>query len=133
MSPLAGALLAVVFWGVSFVATKAVVREISPFALILLRTALGSALMLAVLAARRAPAAPAVLADAGAHGLRGRRTPSAPPGLRAHVHVRGEHRLADRPHARLVGPARARAAARAVLLAEGARPGHRLPRCGRGR
>jgi drug/metabolite transporter (DMT)-like permease len=53
LSPLAGALLAVVFWGVSFVATKAVVREISPFALILLRTALGSALMLAVLAARR--------------------------------------------------------------------------------
>jgi drug/metabolite transporter (DMT)-like permease len=54
MSPLVGALLAVLFWGVSFVATKAVVREISPFALILLRAALGSALMLAVLAARRA-------------------------------------------------------------------------------
>ncbi len=53
MSPLAGALLAVVFWGVSFVATKAVVREISPFALILLRAALGSALLLAVLAVRR--------------------------------------------------------------------------------
>jgi drug/metabolite transporter (DMT)-like permease len=58
MPPLVGALLAVVFWGVSFVATKAVVREISPFALILLRAALGSALMLAVLAARRVPLLP---------------------------------------------------------------------------
>jgi drug/metabolite transporter (DMT)-like permease len=38
---------------VSFVATKAVVHEISPFALILLRAALGSALLVAVLAARR--------------------------------------------------------------------------------
>jgi drug/metabolite transporter (DMT)-like permease len=53
MPPLVGALLAVVFWGVSFVATKAVVREISPFVLILMRAALGSALLLAVLAARR--------------------------------------------------------------------------------
>jgi drug/metabolite transporter (DMT)-like permease len=53
VSPLLGALLAVVFWGVSFVATKAVVREISPFALILLRAALGSALLRAVMAARR--------------------------------------------------------------------------------
>lgn len=58
MTPLLGALLAVVFWGVSFVATKAVVREISPFALVLLRTALGSALMLAVLAARRVALVP---------------------------------------------------------------------------
>jgi drug/metabolite transporter (DMT)-like permease len=52
LPPLAGALLAVVFWGVSFVATKAVVQEISPFALILLRAALGSALLAGVLAAR---------------------------------------------------------------------------------
>jgi drug/metabolite transporter (DMT)-like permease len=58
LPPLLGALLAVVFWGVSFVATKAVVREVSPFALILLRAALGSALMLAVLAVRRVPLLP---------------------------------------------------------------------------
>jgi drug/metabolite transporter (DMT)-like permease len=58
LSPLFGALLAVLFWGVSFVATKAVVREISPFALILLRTALGSALILAVQAFRREPLLP---------------------------------------------------------------------------
>ena len=58
MSPLVGALLAVVFWGVSFVATKAVLREITPAALILMRTALGSALLLAVLAARRRPLLP---------------------------------------------------------------------------
>jgi drug/metabolite transporter (DMT)-like permease len=47
--PRAGALLAVVFWGVSFVATKAVVREISPVAVIFLRAGLGSALLLAIL------------------------------------------------------------------------------------
>jgi drug/metabolite transporter (DMT)-like permease len=58
LPPLLGALLAVVFWGVSFVATKAVVREVSPFALILLRAALGSALMLVVLAVRRVPLLP---------------------------------------------------------------------------
>lgn len=41
-----------IFWGVSFVATKAVVREISPVAVIFLRAGLGSALLLAILAAR---------------------------------------------------------------------------------
>jgi drug/metabolite transporter (DMT)-like permease len=46
------ALVAVVFWGVSFVATKAVVREISPVAVIFLRAGLGSALLLALLARR---------------------------------------------------------------------------------
>jgi drug/metabolite transporter (DMT)-like permease len=46
------ALLAVVFWGVSFVATKAVVREISPIAVIFLRAGLGSVLLLALLARR---------------------------------------------------------------------------------
>jgi drug/metabolite transporter (DMT)-like permease len=56
--PLAGALLAVVFWGISFVATKAVVAEISPFALILVRTTLGTAFLLVVLAVRRVPVLP---------------------------------------------------------------------------
>jgi drug/metabolite transporter (DMT)-like permease len=37
MPPRVGAFLAVVFWGVSFVATKAVVGEISPVALIVAR------------------------------------------------------------------------------------------------
>ena len=58
MPPLAGALLAVVFWGISFVATKAVVAEISPFALILIRTTLGTAFLLVVLAVRRVPVLP---------------------------------------------------------------------------
>lgn len=58
MPPLAGALLAVVFWGISFVATKAVVSEISPFALILVRTVLGTAFLLVVLAVRRVPVLP---------------------------------------------------------------------------
>jgi drug/metabolite transporter (DMT)-like permease len=58
--PLLGALLAIVFWGISFVATKAVVGEISPLALILVRTTLGTAFLLAVLAgAARARAAAA--------------------------------------------------------------------------
>lgn len=52
------ALVAVVFWGVSFVATKAVVREISPIAVIFLRAGLGSALLLALLARRGQLAAP---------------------------------------------------------------------------
>jgi len=56
--PLAGALLAIVFWGISFVATKAVVGEISPFALILVRTTLGTAFLLVVLAVRRVPVLP---------------------------------------------------------------------------
>jgi drug/metabolite transporter (DMT)-like permease len=56
--PLLGALLAIVFWGISFVATKAVVGEISPLALILVRTTLGTAFLLAVLAARRVPVLP---------------------------------------------------------------------------
>lgn len=45
MPPRLGALLAVIFWGVSFVATKAVVARISPTALIFARAALGSALL----------------------------------------------------------------------------------------
>ncbi len=45
MPPRLGALLAVLFWGVSFVATKAVVREISPTTLIFTRAGLGTALL----------------------------------------------------------------------------------------
>jgi drug/metabolite transporter (DMT)-like permease len=52
MPPRLGALLAVVFWGLSFVATKAAVREISPFALIFARAGLGTALLLVMLSHR---------------------------------------------------------------------------------
>jgi drug/metabolite transporter (DMT)-like permease len=46
------AFLAVLVWGVSFVATKAAVAEISPVALICARAGLGAVLLLAVMAAR---------------------------------------------------------------------------------
>ena len=52
MPPRLQALLAVVFWGLSFVATKAALREVSPPTLIALRFALGVALLLALLAWR---------------------------------------------------------------------------------
>lgn len=52
MPPRLGVLLAIVFWGVSFVATKAVIAEISPIALVFSRAGLGSALLLGLLAAR---------------------------------------------------------------------------------
>lgn len=58
MAPRVGALLAVVFWGVSFVATKAVVAELSPVALVLARSLLGAVLLVAILAARRQLDAP---------------------------------------------------------------------------
>jgi len=58
MPPRLGALLAIVFWGVSFVATKAVVREISPVTLIFTRAGLGTLLLAAILAARRKPVLP---------------------------------------------------------------------------
>lgn len=54
----AGALVAVAFWGVSFVATKALVGEISPWALIFARAGLGSALLIVCLAARGEPPPP---------------------------------------------------------------------------
>jgi drug/metabolite transporter (DMT)-like permease len=47
-----GALAAIVFWGISFVATKAVLREIGPVTLITIRFALGVLFLNAVLAAR---------------------------------------------------------------------------------
>lgn len=58
MPPRLGAALAVVFWGVSFVATKAVVREISPATLIFSRAGLGTLLLFGLLALRRQPAWP---------------------------------------------------------------------------
>jgi drug/metabolite transporter (DMT)-like permease len=53
--PRLGAFLAVVFWGISFVATKAAVERISPVALIFARAALGTALLVGLLWARRRP------------------------------------------------------------------------------
>jgi len=58
MPPRLGAFLAVVFWGVSFVATRAAVAEVSPFALIFVRTGLGACLLLAILARRGEPILP---------------------------------------------------------------------------
>ncbi len=58
MPPRLGALLAILFWGVSFVATKAVVGEISPITLIFTRAGLGTVLLLAMLALRRREALP---------------------------------------------------------------------------
>lgn len=58
MPPRLGALAAVVFWGLSFVATKAVVSQVSPAALIFARAGLGSALLLALLTLKRQPAVP---------------------------------------------------------------------------
>jgi drug/metabolite transporter (DMT)-like permease len=58
MPPRLGAMLAIVFWGLSFVATKAVVREISPATLIFSRAGLGTLLLLGLLAVRRRPAWP---------------------------------------------------------------------------
>jgi drug/metabolite transporter (DMT)-like permease len=58
MPPRLGALLAIVFWGVSFVATKAVVAEISPSTLIFSRAGLGTLLLTAILALRGKPALP---------------------------------------------------------------------------
>lgn len=48
------ALTAVVLWGISFVATKAVLREISPIALIFTRFAMGAALLWLILLVRGA-------------------------------------------------------------------------------
>lgn len=47
-SPRALAALAVVFWGVSFVATKAALADVSPVTLIFLRFAIGSLVLLAI-------------------------------------------------------------------------------------
>ena len=42
------ALAAVIFWGVSFIATKVAIREVHPFTLLVLRFAIGALLLLAV-------------------------------------------------------------------------------------
>jgi len=55
MPPRLGALLAVVFWGISFVATRAAVTEISPFALVFARAGLGTGLLVVLLARRHPP------------------------------------------------------------------------------
>ena len=46
--PRAAALLAIVFWGISFVATKAALREVSPVTLIFSRFAIGALVLLAL-------------------------------------------------------------------------------------
>jgi len=58
MPPRLGAFIAVVLWGFSFVATKAVLREISPVTLIFTRSALGAMLLVGVLLVRRRPLVP---------------------------------------------------------------------------
>ena len=58
MPPRLGALIAIVLWGLSFVATKVALREISPVTLVFSRFALGTALLVATLAARRRPLVP---------------------------------------------------------------------------
>ena len=55
MPPRLGVLLAILFWGVSFVATRAVVQQISPITLIFMRATLGSLLLIGILTARRRP------------------------------------------------------------------------------
>jgi drug/metabolite transporter (DMT)-like permease len=57
IAPRAGALVAVVLWGLSFVATKAALREIPPLTLITTRFAMGAVLLLAIVLARRDAAA----------------------------------------------------------------------------
>jgi drug/metabolite transporter (DMT)-like permease len=52
--PRLGAFLAIVLWGISFVATKTALREISPVTLIFTRFAIGSVLLLAIV--REVPA-----------------------------------------------------------------------------
>jgi drug/metabolite transporter (DMT)-like permease len=58
MPPRLGALLAIILWGLSFVATKAALQELSPTTLVFTRFALGTALLVATLALRRRPLIP---------------------------------------------------------------------------
>jgi drug/metabolite transporter (DMT)-like permease len=48
MRPRLGALIAVIFWGMSFVATKAALAEVSPVTLITVRFAIGAAMLLLI-------------------------------------------------------------------------------------
>src|SRR2546426_2860296 len=58
LPPRIAALIAVVLWGISFVATKAALREISPATLIFIRFALGTALLLVMVGLRAGTALP---------------------------------------------------------------------------
>jgi len=58
MAPRLQAFLAIVLWGISFVATRLALREVQPVTLIFTRFALGVALLYAVLASRRVPLLP---------------------------------------------------------------------------
>jgi drug/metabolite transporter (DMT)-like permease len=58
MLPRLAALAAITLWGLSFVATKAALREIGPITLIFLRFALGTGLLVGLLAVRRKPLIP---------------------------------------------------------------------------
>jgi len=60
MPPRLGALIAVVLWGASFVATRSVLREITPIALVGLRFTLAVAFLVGLLAVRRKPLVPPV-------------------------------------------------------------------------
>ena len=56
--PRLGVLAAIIFWGISFVATKLALNEVSPVTLIFTRFALGVALLLAITALRGQPLVP---------------------------------------------------------------------------
>ena len=58
MPPRLGALLAVLLWGISFVATKAAVAELEPSTLVFCRAGLGTLLLFGIQGARRRPAFP---------------------------------------------------------------------------
>ncbi|HEU4724180.1 MAG TPA: DMT family transporter [Candidatus Eisenbacteria bacterium] len=55
MAPRLQAFLAIVFWGISFVATRLALREVSPVTLIFMRFTFGALFLHVVLAARRMP------------------------------------------------------------------------------
>jgi drug/metabolite transporter (DMT)-like permease len=54
----AGALVAVIFWGTSFVATKVLLRELSPIPIVFARSALGSIFLTGILLLRHQPLVP---------------------------------------------------------------------------
>ena len=58
LPPQLAAFLAVVLWGLSFVATRLALREVTPLVLVTLRFALGTALLWMTLAAQRVPPPP---------------------------------------------------------------------------
>ncbi len=58
LPPRVGIVIAIVLWGISFVATKAALREVSPVTLVFTRFALGALLLGGVLVARRLPLVP---------------------------------------------------------------------------